>query len=203
MIAERDLQSYSRPQVTEAELDTAADKYGSYDEAFRRLDITPDDVIYEIPVRKERPPIAVNLADRALALADITAFYSKDNQTRGSKTQMHVPESSFSTRYKDQAPAVQEGAEGNRATLLRKFRTAIDTLNATGAMSAYQRQDGDPEIHPDGNGYIHESDIEISRVTLQHDMREELAGVGSESVSKRKRLVRRATAAAKGIHPTS
>jgi hypothetical protein len=171
-------------KVTESQLDHAVETFGSYDEAYRHLGVTPDEVDFgHLPetetVAVELPPIAVNLGERALALADIMEYLNKANKTRGSATLMDNGGGEFRTRYGLAAPDVQHGAEINTTKLIDRFRRGVGVLAATDALRAH--------------GYD-EDDIELEYSRMQSDINRNF-GVGNAYAKDRHVAVKKAARA--------
>jgi hypothetical protein len=136
---------------------------------------TPMEGLIEIhPV--DVPRMAISLAERALALADIMEYLNKANSTNGSKTQAANKDSDFSKRYADRTAKVQKGAEKNTAELLGGFRRGIQTLAATDVMEAH--------------GYD-PADIDRANTQVQAGINREF-GVGRADAHKRAAAVKRA-----------
>lgn len=160
--------------VTERQLDAAVETFGSYDEAYRHLGVTPDEVEFE-PVampeaaaeRPELPPIAVSLAERAMALEDIMTYLNKSNRLEGFK------KSGGSARV---ARNMRSGVREWRP----KFDDGLAVLIAADALRAH--------------GYA-EADIEVMRVAMQKDLNDEY-GPGRAYASDRAAVVKKANRAA-------
>lgn len=145
---------------------------------------TPDEVNFGHPsetdtVALELPPLAVNLSDRALALARIMECLNKANNTHGSATLMDNGGGEFLARYGLAAPDVQQGAEINTTKLIDKFRHSIGVLAATDALRA--------------QGYD-EYDIELEYLRMQSDINRNF-GVGNAYAKDRHAAVKKAARA--------
>jgi hypothetical protein len=125
----------------------------------------------------ELVPVAVSVAERALALQAIAAYFNKANMTAGSKTQT-AEGSDFQRRYKKDAPVVQKGAEKKTRKRIIGFREAIRILSASEAREA--------------NGED-EDDVRLWEVTVQRDVNQALGGVGRRAVARRARAVNEAS----------
>lgn len=175
-------------KVTESQFDKAVETFGSVDEAYRHLGVTPDEVDFGPPPPagaptsnpNTLPPLAVNVVERANALGDIMACLNKGSKTRGSAIQMENPESDFVHRYGHDADRVQEGAEAKTRELLNKFRRAIGVLAAVDVMRAH--------------GYD-EDKIQIHYVGVQAEVNKDF-GIGNANATDRHRALKRARKAA-------
>ena len=128
-------------------------------------------------------PIAVGLAERAIALAGIMEYLNKANQTAGSKKVQEAGGGRFRQSYGIAASEVQQGAERNRDMLLGKFHDGLHVLSATGALEA--------------NGYD-EDEIETERMKMQIAINREF-GVGRARAPKRNAVARKAIKSAEKI----
>jgi hypothetical protein len=135
------------------------------------------------PEHSPAVPIAVGLAERAIALAGIMEYLNKANQTAGSRKVQETGGGRFRQRYGATSGEVQKGAEQNRDMLLGKFREGLRTLSAVDALRA--------------NGYD-EEDAETQRMAMQIEVNREF-GVGKANAAKRNAIVKKAVKSAEII----
>lgn len=128
-------------------------------------------------------PIAVDITERAVALAGIMEYLNKANQTAGSRKVQQTGGGRFRQSYGAAAPEVQKGAERNRDFLLGKFQQGIRTLSAVGALEA--------------NGYDEDA-VEAQRMRMQVDINKEF-GVGNANAAKRNAVAKKAVKSAEII----
>jgi hypothetical protein len=128
-------------------------------------------------------PIAVDLAERAMALAGIMKYLNKANQTAGSRKVQETGGGRFRQSYGAASAEVQKGAEQNRDMLLGKFRQGLRTLSAVEALRA--------------NGYD-EEDVETQRMKMQIEINKEF-GVGKANAAKRNTVAKKAVKSAEKI----
>ena len=121
-------------------------------------------------------PIAVNLGERAMALAAIMEYLNKANQVRGSRRQLEHGGGAMKKRYGDHAKTVQRGAEKNRDELREGFKSGINTLIAADALRA--------------NG-VDEADVEVAHISMQAALNREF-GTGKAYARDRHAVVTRA-----------
>lgn len=177
-------------KVTERQFDKAVETFGSVDEAYRHLGVTPDEVDFgpppplvlapTTPTPNTLPPLAVDVAKRAHALGDVVAYYNKASKTRGSAVQMENPNSDFVHRYGRDADRVQGGAEAKTHELLYKFRRAIGELAAADTMRAHGFDD---------------DTIQRYYIGVQAEVNKDL-GIGNASAAERRRALKKARKAA-------
>lgn len=147
-----------------------------YEEPAPVVDYLPQDRWIEDQADSELEPIlAVSLADRALALRDIMAYYNKRNMTRGSLQQLAIPDSGFRRRY-ESPETVQHGAERNTNKLLEGFHRGIATLTAVDAMQ--------------GAG-VHDSEVDQLYRSVQSELNAQFLD-GNADATKRHKAVQRA-----------
>lgn len=126
---------------------------------------------------RDVPVVAVNLGDRAIALALAMEYLNKANQVNGSATLIANGGGEFAKRYGHRTGEVQRGAERNRDRLLAGFRRAVEILAATDAMTA--------------SGNYDESEIELARIRTQADLNRSF-GVGKAHAADRSKAVQTA-----------
>lgn len=124
-------------------------------------------------------PLAVSLADRALALESMMTFLSKNNMTKGSRSQVTDTQSDFSQRYRERADDIQAGAERKRHELFAGFVRGIQVLNAS---EAKHRLGHDPE------------EVRLEEIALKKSINDEFLSPGMSR--ERKAAVARAKRAA-------
>jgi hypothetical protein len=128
-------------------------------------------------------PIALDITERAVALAGIMEYLNKANQTAGSRKVQEVGGGRFRRSYGAASSEVQRGAERNRDMLLGKFRDGLRTLSATGALET--------------NGYD-EDTVEEERMRMQMAINQEF-GVGKANAVKRNTVTKKAVKSAEII----
>ena len=99
-----------------------------------------------VQAREIDPGAHVSLEDRATALGVIMGYYNKRNMTRGSKKQLVIPGSDFTTRY-EYPGEVQRGAERKTQELYQGYIKAIDTLAGVESMLAAGEHWSDVEVN--------------------------------------------------------
>jgi hypothetical protein len=136
--------------------------------------------LVDLEVEAPEVPIAVDLGERAMALAAIMDYLNKANQVRGSRIQLENGGGAIKKRYGDHAAMVQLGAEKGRNELRAGFDDGIDTLIAADALRA--------------NG-IDEADVEVAHISMQAALNREF-GAGKAYARNRHAVVARARKAA-------
>lgn len=127
-------------------------------------------------IMTEVPPIAVDLGERAAALAAIMAFLNQSAKTEGARRSGKA----FANRYGASAPEVLRGMDKKRSELRPGFDEAMDTLAAGPALKA--------------NGFDDE-DIERERLAMQVAINRRF-GVGKSDSRDRANAVKTARKAA-------
>lgn len=172
-------------KVTERELDAAAEIHGSYDEAYRHLGVTPDEVEFEsapfeaVAAEPELPPIVVSLADRALALTDIMAYFNKANQLQG-YVKHKTGQGIRNGRPVTDSAALERNVRGSLRRMRPKFDEGLATLVAADALRAH--------------GYD-EAAIDLAQRAMQAQLNRAY-GPGNAYAQDRAALVKKATRAA-------
>ena len=132
--------------------------------------------LVDLEVETPEVPIAVDIGERAMALAAIMEYLNKGNQVRGSRIQVENGCGAMKKHYGDKATMVQQGAEKNRDELREGFSEGIDTLIAADALRA--------------NG-LDEADVEVAHISMQAALNREF-GAGKAYARDRHAVVARA-----------
>ena len=125
----------------------------------------------------EVPPIAVELGERATALAAIMAFLNQAAKTEGARRAGKA----FANRYGEHASEVLRGMDAKRSELRVGFEQGLDTLVAGSALRA--------------NGFDDEA-IEQQRLAMQVAINRRF-GVGKSNAHDRAQAVNMAKKAAR------
>lgn len=127
-------------------------------------------------VLTEVPPIAVELGERATALAAIMAFLNQAAKTEGARRAGKA----FANRYGERAGEVLRGMDAKRSELRTGFEEGLDTLVAGPALRA--------------NG-VEDEEIEQQRLAMQVAINRRF-GVGKSDAKDRAQAVKAAKKAA-------